>query len=72
MRSLGYCNYPLKLLEPPQISHPRPSTGLERRYGVPVECCAWGESWWLTEKDGERVLSPCDEAAASGLRADRG
>ena len=26
MRSLGYCNYPLKLLEPPQISHPRPST----------------------------------------------
>ena len=26
MRSLGYCNYPLKLLEPHQISHPRPST----------------------------------------------
>ena len=21
MRSLGYCNYPLKLLEPHQISH---------------------------------------------------
>ena len=25
MRSLGYCNYPLKLLEPHQISHSPPS-----------------------------------------------
>ena len=39
MRSLGYCNYPLKLLEPPQISHPAhllciiPGCALESQVG---------------------------------------
>ena len=42
--------------------------------GIGCRRCAvgWEKIWWVTENDGPRVLSPCDEAASSGWRADLG